>query len=36
MELFDDYNSHHTYRLNVDEMKKLLLKLNIIQNVLNS
>ncbi|HDY2794304.1 TPA: hypothetical protein RPD26_004727, partial [Escherichia coli] len=25
-----------TYRLNVDEMKKLLLKLNIIQNVLNS
>ena len=36
IELFDDYNSHNTYRLNVDEMKKLLLKLNIIQNVLNS
>ncbi|EFO1236880.1 NAD-dependent epimerase/dehydratase family protein, partial [Escherichia coli] len=33
IELFDDYNSHNTYRLNVDEMKKLLLKLNIIQNV---
>ncbi|HTM66068.1 MAG TPA: polysaccharide biosynthesis protein [Flavipsychrobacter sp.] len=28
---FDDYHSHNTYRLNVDEMKELLLKLNIIR-----
>jgi UDP-glucose 4-epimerase len=27
----DDYNSHNTYRLNIDEMKKLLLKLDIIK-----
>jgi UDP-glucose 4-epimerase len=28
----DDYNSHNTYRLNVDEMKKLLLKLDIVKS----
>jgi len=30
--LFDDYNSHNTYRLNIEEMKKLLLKLECINN----
>jgi UDP-glucose 4-epimerase len=28
----EDYNSHNTYRLNISEMKKLLLKLDIIKN----
>ena len=28
----DEYHSHNTYRLNVDEMKKLLLKLDFIRN----
>ncbi|MCP5064706.1 MAG: polysaccharide biosynthesis protein [Ignavibacteriae bacterium] len=31
---FDDYNSHNTNRLNVDEVKELLLSLNVIQNEL--
>jgi UDP-glucose 4-epimerase len=29
---FDDYHSHNTHRLNMEEMKQLLLKLDIIQN----
>jgi UDP-glucose 4-epimerase len=28
----DDYNSHNTYRLNIDEMKGLLLKLDIVKS----
>jgi UDP-glucose 4-epimerase len=28
----DDYNSHNTYRLNIDEMKELLLKLEIVKS----
>jgi len=28
----DDYNSHNTYRLNIDEMKELLLKLDIVRS----
>jgi UDP-glucose 4-epimerase len=28
----DDYNSHNTYRLNIDEMKELLLKLDIFKS----
>lgn len=28
----EDYNSHNTYRLNCDEMKTLLLKLDIVRN----
>jgi UDP-glucose 4-epimerase len=28
----DDYNSHNTYRLNIDEMKKLLLKLDVVKS----
>jgi UDP-glucose 4-epimerase len=28
----DDYNSHNTYRLNIDKMKKLLLKLDIVKS----
>jgi UDP-glucose 4-epimerase len=27
-----DYHSHNTYRLNISEMKELLLKLDIIKN----
>ncbi len=30
-----DYNSHNTHRLNVEEMKALLLKLKFIQNIVN-
>lgn len=30
----DDYHSHNTYRLNVEEMKKLLLKVDLIQDIL--
>jgi len=29
----EDYNSHNTYRLNVDEMKRLLLKLDFIKKI---
>jgi len=29
--LFEDYNSHNTHRLNVEEMQKLLLKLDIVK-----
>ncbi|MGE0090582.1 MAG: UDP-glucose 4-epimerase, partial [Bacteroidales bacterium] len=29
--LFEDYHSHNTHRLNVSEMKQLLLKLDIIR-----
>ncbi len=29
--VIDDYNSHNTHRLNVEEMKNLLLKLDIVQ-----
>ena len=31
----EDYHSHNTHRLNVEEMKQLLLKLDIIRNDLN-
>lgn len=31
-----DYTSHNTYRLNVEEIKEVLLKLNYIQEVLNA
>lgn len=33
---FEDYNSHNTQRLGVEETKKALLKLNYIQNALNN
>ena len=33
---FEDYNSHNTQRLNVEETKQALLKLNYIQNALNN
>jgi UDP-glucose 4-epimerase len=33
---FEDYNSHNTQRLNIEETKQALLKLNYIQNVLNN
>lgn len=33
---YEDYHSHNTYQLNVKEMKKLLLKLDIIKNDLGS
>ena len=32
----EDYNSHNTYRLNVKEIKSLLLKLSIIKEALNA
>ena len=32
----DEYHSHNTYRLNVNEMKKLLLKLDFIKNDINN
>ncbi|MCX6232333.1 MAG: polysaccharide biosynthesis protein [Bacteroidetes bacterium] len=32
---FEDYHSHNTHRLNLDEMKNLLLKLELIRNDLN-
>jgi len=32
---FEDYHSHNTYRLNVQEMQDLLLRLDIIKNDLN-
>ena len=32
----DDYNSHNTTRLNVSEIKKLLLTLDFIQDALNA
>jgi UDP-glucose 4-epimerase len=32
LERIEEYNSHNTYRLNVEETKKLLLKLNMIKN----
>ena len=31
----DDYNSHNTRQLNVDEVKKMLLKLDFIKNEIN-
>lgn len=31
----DDYNSHNTERLDIEGMKKLLLKLNFIRNIVN-
>ena len=31
VESVEDYHSHNTYRLNVEEMKELLLKLNFIR-----
>ena len=33
---FDDYTSHNTDRLNVAQIKKLLLKLDFIQEELNA
>lgn len=30
---FEDYNSHNTHRLNIDEMKQLLLKLDFIRKI---
>jgi UDP-glucose 4-epimerase len=32
----EDYNSHNTYRLNIDEMKSLLLSLDIVRNSISS
>jgi UDP-glucose 4-epimerase len=32
---FEDYHSHNTYRLEIDEMKQLLLKLEMVRNDLN-
>jgi UDP-glucose 4-epimerase len=32
---FEDYHSHNTHRLDVTEMKQLLLKLEMVQNDLN-
>ena len=32
MSKIEDYHSHNTYSLNVDEMKSLLLKLDIVKN----
>ena len=33
---FDDYTSHNTDRLNVEQIKELLMKLNIIQEASNA
>ena len=31
----EDYHSHNTHRLDVEEMKQLLLKLNLVRDDLN-
>ena len=33
---FDDYTSHNTHRLDVEEVKKTLMKLDIIREALNA
>lgn len=35
IDLYEDYNSHNTYRLDVKEMENLLLKLDIVRDVVN-